>query len=185
VIALALAALALAGDPSVQPWPIGPGARYVPAAAPPAVVAGRPLGALHCRVPGRVSRLHLELFAHRRVIVVPAGIGVARPAVRAGAEVVPRGCSYPARTLTPAGIVELADGARLRLGDLFRIWGQPLGAYRLASFRSASPVRAYVGGRLVKGPIGAIRLTPHAQIVLELGGYVPPHRSFLFPEDAP
>jgi hypothetical protein len=185
VIALALAALALAGDPSVQPWPIGPGARYVPAAAPAAVAAGRPLGPLRCGSPGRLSRLHLELFAHRRVIVVPAGIGVARPAVRTGAEVVPRGCSYPARTLNPAGIVEFSSGIRLRLRDLFRIWGQPLGPHRLASFRSAAPVRAYVGGRLVKGPVGAIPLRPHAQIVLELGLYVPPHRSFLFPEDAP
>ncbi len=68
---------------------------------------------------------------------------------------------------------------------LFRIWGQPLGMRRLASFRSGSPVRAYVGGRRVEGPVGAIRLTPHAQIVLELGPYVPPHPSFLFPGDAP
>lgn len=122
---------------------------------------------------------------NRRVVVVPAGIGVARPSARSGAEVIPGGCLYPARTRTPAGIVEIAQGARLRLGDLFRIWGQPLGKRRLASFRSGSPVRAYVGGRRVDGPVGAIGLTPHAEIVVELGPYVPPHRSFLFPGDAP
>ena len=47
-------------------------------------------------------------------------------------------------------------------------------------FTSRSPLRAYVDGKLVRGPAGAIPLTPHAQIVLELGGYVPPHPFFLF-----
>jgi hypothetical protein len=28
--------------------------------------------------------------------------------------------------------------------------------------------------------VRAIRLTRHAEIVLEVGGYVPPHTSFLF-----
>ena len=90
------------------------------------------------------------------------------------------GCAYPVRTLTPAGIVEVARGARLRLADLFRVWGQALGTHRIASFRSASPVRAYVDGKRVRGPVGAIPLTRHAEIVLELGGYVPPHPFFLF-----
>ena len=184
MIAIAVAALTLAGDPSVQPWRIGPGPRYQPPATSAAVAAGRALGALQYTPGGRSYQVHLELYANRRVVVLPAGIGVARPSARVGAEVVPGGCLYPARTLTPAGIVEIANGARLRLGDLFRIWGQPLGKRRLASFRSGSPVRAYVGGRRVDGPVGAIRLTPHAQIVLELGPYVPPHPSFLFPGDA-
>jgi hypothetical protein len=145
-----LAALAL------TPWPIGPGPAYRPA-------AGRPVGVCPER---RTFRVHLELFAHRRAIVLPAGIG---------------GCSAATRTRTPTGIVEVAEGARLDLGDFFRIWGQPLSAHRLASFRSRSPVRAYVGGRPVRGPVTSIPLAPGAQIVLELGGYVPPHASFLFP----
>ena len=184
MIELVLAAAALSGDPSVKPWPIGPGPRYRPAAAPAAVAAGRAIGGLACAAGVRFDQLHLELFADRRVVVVPAGIGVAVPSTRAGAEVVPGGCSYPARTRTPAGIVEVARGARLRLADLFRIWGQPLGERRFASFRSAQPLRAYVGGRLVRGPIGEIPLSRHAQIVLELGRYVPPHRFFLFPKGA-
>ncbi len=50
----------------------------------------------------------------------------------------------------------------------------------LASFRSGRPVRAYVGGRLVRGSLAAIPLTPHAEIVLELGPYLAPHSFFLF-----
>ena len=184
LLALALGAavlLPVPGHPSVRPWPIGPGPRYRPAAAGPQVEAGRPLGGLRCAKQGAVFALHLEIFADRRVVVVPAGIGVASPATRSGASVVARGCTYPARTAAPTGVVEVARGVPLRLSDLFRIWGQALGPHRIASFRSRAPVRAYLGGRLVHGPVGALRLTPHAEIVLELGAYVAPHPSFLFP----
>jgi hypothetical protein len=78
----------------------------------------------------------------------------------------------------PDGVVRVASG--LRLGDVFRVWGQQLGPNRVGSFTSTTPLRAYVGGKLVHGPAAQIRLTRHAQIVLELGGYVPPHPFFLF-----
>ena len=164
---LLAAALALGGDPSVVPLPIGPGPRYVP----PAISrAGRRVGALTCGPGGKTFRVHLELFADRHAIVLPSGIGVAR-----------EGCVYPARTLAPTGIVEVARGAKLRLADLFRLWGRRLGTRELLSFRSAAPVRAYVGGKRFDGPPGSVPLTPGAQIVLEVGGYVPPHPSFIFP----
>jgi hypothetical protein len=164
-----LAAIALLASPSVHPWPIGPGPRYLPAARTAAIATGRPVGSANCGPAGRAFRIHLELFAGRRVIVVPAGIGVSRS-----------GCTYPVRTTAPGGIVEVARGQELTLGDLFRVWGQPLDAHHLASFTSKRPVRAYVGGRLVQGPLAEIPLTPHAEIVLELGPYLAPHSFFLF-----
>jgi hypothetical protein len=176
-----LLAFALLTQPSVKPWPIGPGPRYRPAAAPAPVAHGKPVGALRCGEAGAVFLVHVELFAERRVVILPAGIGVASPATRSGATVTPRGCVYPLRTLAPDGVVEVARGSALTLRDLFAVWGQALGARRLASFRSPSPVRAYVDGRPVAGPAGAIALTPHAQIVLELGAYLAPHPFFLFP----
>jgi hypothetical protein len=153
VIAL-VAALALV--PAPVPTPIGPGPAYRPA-------AGRPVPV--CRTDGRFS-VHVELFANRRAIVVPAGIG---------------GCSDAARTQTPTGVVEVSR-AGLVLGDLFRIWGRTLSPHRLLSFRSTAPVRAYVGGRPAARPAAAIPLERGTEIVVEIGGYVPPHRSFLFPK---
>jgi len=44
-------------------------------------------------------------------------------------------------------------------------------------------VLAFVGGRRWRGDPRAIPLARHAQIVLEIDGYVPPHASFLFPRD--
>jgi len=174
-----LLALALAAP---IPTPIGVGPRYHPPAAPKRVLEGRPVGPLRCGAGGRRFGVHLELFAHRRVVVVPAGIGVAAPRTRVGAFVRPRGCSYAARTLEPTGVVEVRRGARLSLGDLFAVWGQPLSATRLAGFstRRSAPVRAYVGGRRWRGRLGAIPLRRHAEIVLELGRFVPPHRAFRF-----
>src|SRR5581483_12130360 len=136
---------------------------------------------LRCtRAPVRRFGVHLELFARRRVVIVPAGIGVARPFARAFGRLSPRGCSYPLRTLEPTGVVEVAAGSRLTLGALFRLWGQPLGPHRLASFRSRAPLLAFVGGRRWRGDARSIPLTRHAQIVLELGGYVPPHPRYAF-----
>jgi len=156
-------ALAIGGDPSVVPVPIGRGPGYRPAAA------SRPAPGFPCSPAGPSFRVHLELFAHRRVVVVPAGIGAGR------------GCVRPVRTLAPTGVLEVSRGARLRLGDLFRVWGTQLGPRQLLSFTSKAPVRAYVAGRRWRGSPAEIPLTPNAQIVVELGAYVPPHRTYLFP----
>jgi hypothetical protein len=155
----------------VIPTPIGVGAAYRPAPSTRSVRAGRPLGTLTCGSTGKRYGVHLELFARRRVAIVPAGIGISTR----------RGCSYAARTRTPTGVFEIRAGARLTLGDLFRIWGQPLGPGRLASFRSTRPLLAFVGGRRWRGDPAAIPLTRHAQIVLELDGFIPPHPDFAFP----
>ena len=65
------------------------------------------------------------------------------------------------------------------LGRLFAIWGQPLGRDALASFHGR--VSAYVDGRSRMRDPRAIRLKRHAQIVLEVNGYVRPHASYRFP----
>jgi hypothetical protein len=107
------------------------------------------------------------------VIVVAQGIGRSRT------------CSYPVRTSAPTGVVEVARGARLTVGDVFLLWRQPLTRHRLASFRSRTPVRAYVAGRRFRGDASSVPLIPRAQIVIELGRYVAPHRFYLFAKGTP
>lgn len=125
-------------------------------------------------------RVHLELFARKLVLLVPSGIGVAPPVRRDGAYVTGGRCLYPLRTREPTGVVEAA-AAGLRLGDLFRVWGQPLSPRRLAGFRSAKPLLAFVNGKRFHGDPRAIPLRRHDEIVLEIGGYIRPHSSYLFP----
>jgi hypothetical protein len=163
-IALAIALAAL--PPSVHPWPIGVGPRYHP---PAHVRDGRTVGSLRCAHAPVQAFAHVELFANRRVIVVPAGIGRG-PA-----------CAYPAATTAPTGVIRLRGA--VTVGDLFRVWGRALGPQRLLSFRGR--VAAYVGGHRFTGDPRAIRLKRHAQIVLEVGGYVAPHPSYVFPKGTP
>jgi hypothetical protein len=164
------------------PLPPGQGPRYRLPAVSPAVAGRRPVAGLTCRRTGgrRVFGIHLELYAHRRVLPVPAGIGIAPPQVRQGAYVRAGACVYPLRTYEPTGVVVVDAGpTSYALGTLFAVWGQPLAANRLAGFRG--PVRAFVGGARWRGPVTAIPLTRHTEIVLEVGAPVLPHRTYLFP----
>jgi hypothetical protein len=100
------------------------------------------------------------------VVVIPANVGVRRR------------CRYPLRTLTPTGVIEL-DRSGLTVGDFFAVWRMPLSPRRLLTFRGS--VTAYVGGDRWKGDVRAIPLSDETQIVLEVGGYIRPHRFYLFP----
>jgi hypothetical protein len=153
--------------PSVYPWPIGPTADYRPTPVNDAVAAGVSLGSLRCGNSATFD-IHVELFAHRQVIVVPAGIGVSR-----------LGCRYPLRTEVPTGVVQVESSSPHRLRDLFTIWGRSLSRTQLLTF--GGHVRVFVAGREFDGEPGAVPLTKHAQIVVEVGGYVPPHTTYLFP----
>jgi hypothetical protein len=162
----------IASPPPVYPWPIGVGPRYHPTALTRATAAGAPIGSLRCGSPGREFAIHVELFARRQVIVVPKGIGVARA-----------GCRYPLHTSEPTGVVHVDATRPHRLRDLFAVWGRRLGRSRLLSFRGR--VLVFVDGRRFRGEPGAVLLTKHRQIVLEIGGYLAPHPSYLFPKGLP
>jgi hypothetical protein len=151
--------------------PIGSGPEFRPAAGVPA--SGCEPGALAGRY-----RAHVEVFGRKQAVVIPAGIGVGENARHEFGRVVDAGCRAAARTLDPTGVVHF-DRNDLRLGELFAVWGQPLDRARLLSFRGE--VSAFVGGRPVTGDPADIVLRDGAQIVLESGGFIPPHPSFRFP----
>ena len=165
-----------------MPTPIGVTREYRLPAAGAAVRGARPVAGLTCTQAGRTRfRAHLELFARKLVLLLPAGIGVAPPHRRHGAYVTGGRCVYPLRTREPTGVIEVASARRLTLGHVFRVWGQQLSPHRIAGFRSAKPVLAFVNGRRYHGDPRTIPLRRHDEIVLEIGGYVPPHSSYLFP----
>ena len=87
------------------------------------------------------------------------------------------GCRYPLRTLTPTGVVEV-DGPGRTLGDFFAVWRMPLSQRRLLTFHGN--VTAYVAGKRWEGAVDAIPLSDGAEIVVEVGGYIRPHRFYLF-----
>jgi hypothetical protein len=134
-------------------------------------------------VPGPRDGVHVEVFAANQVLLLPAGIGTRAPRDELDGRVVRAACYGTLVTLDPTGVVLVHPGARLTLADLFRSWGEPLSAGRLASFSAApgSPVAVYVDGTRWAGPPAAVPLRRHAEIVLEVGPHVPPHSSYTFP----
>jgi hypothetical protein len=179
------AAGAVAASPAIVPVPIGSGKLYHPVPHGTLVTASRSVEGLACS-PSPRSRFgaHLELFGRGLVVIVPAGVGIAPPLRTDGAFVTAGACSYPAQTREPTGVIEIARGPRITLRDFFALWGQQLGARRLAGFRAVGSerVRAWVNGRLWHGDLGAIPLRFHDQIVLELGAFVAPHATYRFRE---
>jgi hypothetical protein len=158
-----------APGPPIVTRPIGMGPAFRLAPRGDAAVRGAPIGDLRCR-PGTPTGpivAHLEIFAQRETLVIPAGIGI-----------VGQRCRYPVRTLMPTGLI-VAQHRGLTLGDLFAIWGQRLGRRTLAGF--SGPIVAFVAGRQVRGDVRSIPIRHHSQIVLEVSGYVPPHAHYVFP----
>jgi len=156
-----------------QARPIGQGARFRPPAR------GTVLGACRAGL-GRRYGVHVELFAADRVVLVAAGIGARGPLHWFDGRISSARCYGDLVTVEPTGVVLVRPGARLTVAALFRAWGQPLTARRLASF-TGSGVRVFVGARRWPGPPGSVPLTRHAEIVLEIGPMVPPHSTYTFP----
>ena len=83
-------------------------------------------------------------------------------------------------TLDPTGVIRVRRGAHLTVAAVFRSWGRTLRRDRMLSFHGR--VRAYVDGRRwTRSSVSAIPLRRHAEIVLEVGPHVPPHRLYHFP----
>jgi hypothetical protein len=173
-VLLALAAPAAADSP-FEPVRIGPGPEYQPPARWPLAGAAS-FGGIHGDV-GSGARIHLELFADRLVVVVPGGIGVSGGRTTLYGFITDALWHAPAWTTEAGGVIHLAKPG-MRLGDVFAVWGQPLARDRLLTFTGR--VRTFVNGAEVSGDPAAVELRDRDQVVVEIGGYVPPHASFTF-----
>ncbi len=155
---------------------IGAGAQFQPPARGPVLGPCRPqLGA-------RIEA-HVELFAENHVVLVASGIGTHPPRVMSAGRIVGARCYGALVTLDPTGVVLVRGGPPLTVADLFRSWGEPLAQARLAGFAAprGTQVTVFVDGRAWRGAPGSVPLTAHAEIVLEVGPHVPPHRGYTFP----
>ena len=119
------------------------------------------------------TRAHLEVFAYRQVVVIPAGIGVSGGRTELYGTVVDALAHARAWTLQPGGVIQLA-ASEVTLGEFFAVWGQPL------DLGFAGEVRAFVNGDERHGDPARITLRDGDQVVITVGGYVPPHRRFTF-----
>ncbi len=142
-------------------------------------VTGRPLGLCRPELGPRAG-VHVEVFAANRVVLLAAGIGAEPPLGYSAGRISSARCYGELVTIDPTGLVLIRRGARPSLSALFRSWGEPLTLTRVASFRG-SRVAVFVDGRRWRGDPRLVPLTPHAEVVLEVGPYVPPHATYQFP----
>jgi hypothetical protein len=152
--------------------PIGSGPRFRPP------VTGRP-GRPCRRGLGPRFGVHVEVFAANQVVIVATGIGVQPPVRVSAGRISYARCYGRLVTLEPTGLVLVRPGRTQSLGDLFRAWGEPLSRRGVASFTGR--VTVFVDGRRWRGRPASVPLLRHAEIVAEIGPYVPPHAAYAFP----
>ena len=171
-------ALCCAAVPTtLVPTPIGVGRAYHPVVGSPSGSAIRGMPCTRVALP----RFGVHLEALRQPSGRPGAGGhrccatthVVRRRRHIRALLVPRPDDRPDRTDPGRG----RGAARARRS--LRHLGRKLGLRRLIGFHGV--VRVYVNGLSVPGDPRLVPLARHAEIVVEVGGYVPPHQRYLFP----
>ena len=123
------------------------------------------------------TRVHLELFANGRVVIVPAAVGVGGARMTLGR--VRSGTLPRPRVDARSDRRRPVRAAERRSATSSGVWGTRLAPDRLLSFRGA--VRVYVNGVRRRGDPRTLALHDRDEIVLEVGPYIPPHRAYRFP----
>ncbi|WP_249012082.1 hypothetical protein [Conexibacter sp. DBS9H8] len=156
---------------ALEPGPL------LPAASPS--LTGQTIDGIGC---SRLTQLAYQAYAHLQIDrrgrpqALPGGIGLVTPVPSATGTVTTYSadlCSYWIHTRAANGLIEVDSPApeTFTLGDLFDIWGQPLGVRRVAGDRGR--VTAIVNGRRWHGSPRAIPLREHESIELAVGRPIP------------
>jgi hypothetical protein len=120
-------------------------------------------------LPPRHIHVHLGMYLDARRITVPAGIGVGRPwGVDPTGFIATGACFSWIHTHDTTGVVHVftEQGRSFTLGQLFEVWGQPLGGGALGY---KGPLVVLVDGGRFDGDPRTVPLTAFEDIVLELG----------------
>jgi hypothetical protein len=163
------------------------GTSSAPVLAPPTGATGQPVDGIDSDTAERLAfhvHAHLQIYVDGQQRAVPAGIGVVPPLeVRQTAQgpfVVGGAGFYWLHTHDGSGVVHVESPVerRFTLGELFDLWGQPLGPDRVGPARG--PVTALVDGAVIGGDPRDIPLTAHAVVQLDVGALVP-FQPYAFP----
>ena len=191
-----LAPLSSLGRLAPAPYPGDPGPELVPVPDAPRLASpvsrsrpGKAIDGIRCQFNPRVLfhvHVHLTVFVDGKPRAVPAGIGFWPPLgpenYRHGQFGVTAGnCWSWLSTRYADGLVHVESPERrgFTLGQLFDVWGQPLGRDAVGPARGK--VTAIVDRRVWTGDPRDIPLVAHAQIQLEVGTPLVAPQSIRFP----
>ena len=119
------------------------------------------------------AHFHVAFFLNADQLAVPQSIGSVEP--RPGSH-----CYYAIHTHERSGKIHLEAPAQgvFTLGQMFRIWGQPLERTNVAGF-AGLPVVVYIveanatTATKYEGDLKTIELTSHRGIVFQIGTEIP------------
>jgi hypothetical protein len=114
--------------------------------------------------------VHLQILYDGVVVGVPAGIGIGRPwSVDSTGFIATGGCFAWIHTHDTTGVVHIVtpEEKSFTLGQLFEVWGQPVGPDSALGYDGSLMV--LVNGQRVGGDPRGVRLRNLENIVLELG----------------
>ncbi len=110
---------------------------------------------------------HLRMVINGKDMALPAQIGIYQDPDPT------KSCLYWLHTHDTTGVihVEAPKDGTYTLGNLFKIWGQPLSATQLMVYKTdaSHSIKAYVNGALYKGNPADIQLKLHSVLTLEYG----------------
>jgi hypothetical protein len=128
--------------------------------------AGEPVRGIRCEAMEGLKfhiHQHLAIYDHGRAVGVPSDIG--RPLAAQ--------CFYWLHTHTPDGIIHVESPVyrTFTLGDVFAVWGEPLGVKDVAGarVRTGERVVTYVNGTRYTGDPAKIELAQHTDIAIMVG----------------
>ncbi|HEY0817058.1 MAG TPA: hypothetical protein VGE11_27595 [Pseudonocardia sp.] len=172
LVALLIGIIVATGKPAV--------AAPIPLLAPVAAVDGRPVDGISSSAEEQVAfhiHAHLQVYVDGQQRALPAGVGIVAPLqVRTTAEgpFVEGGAGiYWLHTHDASGVIHIESPVhrRFTLGELFDIWGQPLGPQQVGP--AQGPVTVLVDGAVVGGDPRGLILNAHDVIQLDVGAVVP------------
>jgi hypothetical protein len=154
----------------------------IPVLAPVAAIDGRPVDGISSSAEEQLAfhiHAHLQIYVDGQQRAVPAGVGIVPPLqvqttpdgpfVDGGAGI------YWLHTHDASGVIHIESPVQRRftLGEVFDIWGQPLGPQQVGPARG--PVTVLVNGAVVGADPRAVILNAHDVIQLDVGVVVPFH----------
>ena len=133
-----------------------------PSAAP--YFGALPIDGIHCdQEEGALEHIHihLQIFLHGKVMVVPAQIGIPSSGT----------CLYWLHTHADDGLIHIESPVKkpFTLGNFFDVWSQPLDATHAASAVAPTGLVVTVNGKPYHGDPRNIMLADRQEIVMNAG----------------
>jgi hypothetical protein len=152
----------------------------IPVLAPAGAATGQPVDGISSSEDEQLAfhiHAHLQIYVDGQQRALPPGVGIVPPlqvqATPDGPFVVGGAGIYWLRTHDASGVIHIESPVQrdFTLGEVFDLWGQPLGPQQVGPARG--PVTALVNGVAVIGDPREIVLDAHDVIQLDVGAVVP------------